>query len=84
MNSIPNDSVLNAFCQNVCLDLRKLAVLFGVASTNATLAMVIGNLERTKKSAASGAKVVTPHLCWQPLRVESVIHALVVIFAFLV
>jgi hypothetical protein len=56
MNSISNDSVLNVFRQNTCVDLRRLAVQLGVETTNAALAMVIGNLKRNRKIRRIGGK----------------------------
>lgn len=49
MNSISSDLVLNVFRENACIDLRGLAVKLGVASTDATLATAISNLERSRK-----------------------------------
>lgn len=56
VNSISSESVLNAFRQNACLDLRKLAVQLGVDTANAVLTMVIGNLERSGKIRRIGGK----------------------------
>lgn len=56
VNSISNESVLNAFRQSACLDLRKLAVQLGVDTANTVLTMVIGNLERNGKIRRIGGK----------------------------
>ncbi len=56
MNSISNDSVLNVFRQNACVDLRRLAAQLGVEATNAALAMVVGTLERNRKIRRIGGK----------------------------
>ena len=54
--SISNESIMNVFRQDTCLDLRKLAVKLGVDTANALLKRVIGHLERNGKIRRIGGK----------------------------
>ena len=53
---ISNDTVLDVFRQESCLDMRKLAGQLNVDSGDATLAMVIEKLRRSGKLRRIGGK----------------------------
>ncbi len=56
MSSISPDSVLKLFCQDVLIDIRKLAFQFGVDAANTMLVAALGNLERNGKIRRIGGK----------------------------
>ena len=55
-DTISNESILNVFRQNTCLDLRKLAVRLGVDTANGMLTTVVDELERNGKICRIGGK----------------------------